>query len=333
VKIYRTIDCSGPIAAQADATTFTAPGIQITVPQNTTSALSATATDRAGNVSDCSTATTYTEDSTPPTTTILTGPSGATDDPTPTFAFTSNDPTASAQCSLDNAPYTPCASPLTTPALPEGAHTFTVGATDNAGNTDPTPATRAFTVDTSAPIAVITATPNPALTGEPVHFDASASSDPPAGTITRYQWDLDNDGTYETDTGTNPTTTHTYKVARSFIAKVRVTSGFQRSVIAFVPLSVRAHPPRGHVGVTINNAAKRTSTRKVTLSLVWPRLAQTMTISSRADFRNARPVDVTPTSTWRLSASGSATKKVYVRFDNTRTVYSDTIVLGHRKRR
>ena len=58
-----------------------------------------------------------------------------------------------------------------------------------------------------------------------------------------------------------------------------------------------------------------------------------MTISSRADFKNARPIDVAPTTTWQLSGSGSATKKVYVRFDNTRTVYSDTIVLGHRKRR
>ena len=32
-------------------------------------------------------------------------------------------------------------------------------------------------------------------------FDASASADPD-GTIAKYEWDLDGNGTYETDTGT-----------------------------------------------------------------------------------------------------------------------------------
>ena len=39
------------------------------------------------------------------------------------------------------------------PQLADGAHTFEVRATDSAQNTDPTPASRAFTVDTSAPAA------------------------------------------------------------------------------------------------------------------------------------------------------------------------------------
>ena len=116
-------------------------------------------------------------------------------------------------------------------------------------------------------------------------------------------------------------------------AKVQVTSGLRRSAIAVAPLSIRPRPPRGPVGITINDAAKRTIARKVKLSLVWPRLAQTMTISSRADFKNARPIDVAPTTTWQLSGSGSATKKVYVRFDNTRTHSRAERAGGRRKRR
>ena len=54
-----------------------------------------------------------------------------------------------------------------------------------------------------------TATPSTAFIGEPITFDASASKDPDA-TITDYKWDLDNSGTFATDTGTTPTLTHTF---------------------------------------------------------------------------------------------------------------------------
>ena len=91
-------------------------------------------------------------DTTPPETTIDSGPSGATNDPTPTFGFSSTEPGASFQCRLDSASFAPCSPPLTTadPA-PEGPHTFEVRATDAAANTDPTPAQRSFTVDTDRP--------------------------------------------------------------------------------------------------------------------------------------------------------------------------------------
>ena len=44
---------------------------------------------------------------------------------------------------------------------------------------------------------------------EQVNFDASASSDPD-GTIAKYEWDLDGNGSYETNTGTTPTVSHAY---------------------------------------------------------------------------------------------------------------------------
>ena len=47
--------------------------------------------------------------------------------------------------------------------------------------------------------------------GATVTFDGSASSDP-GGAIAKYEWDLDGNGTFETDTGTVATTTSTYTV-------------------------------------------------------------------------------------------------------------------------
>ncbi len=84
-----------------------------------------------------------------PTTTITSGPNAGTNDPTPTFTFSSQ-PGTSFECKLDSGSYAPCSSPQTTSYLTDGSHTFYVRAADPAGNTDPTPASRTFTVRTAA---------------------------------------------------------------------------------------------------------------------------------------------------------------------------------------
>jgi Bacterial Ig domain/Bacterial Ig-like domain/Right handed beta helix region len=124
------------------------------------------ATDAAGNT-DASPATqTWTinppADTTPPDTTITSGPSGATNDSTPSFAFTASESGSTFQCRVDSGAYAACTSPWTTPALADGSHTVNVRATDAAGNNDASPATRSFTVDTVAPTTTITSSP-PAL--------------------------------------------------------------------------------------------------------------------------------------------------------------------------
>ena len=101
-------------------------------------------------------------DSTPPDTSITSGPSGSTGDSTPTFDFTSTEPGSTFECSVDGAAFTACNSPFTTAALADGSHTFAVRARDPAGNPDPSPASRSFTVstvDTTPPAATITAGP------------------------------------------------------------------------------------------------------------------------------------------------------------------------------
>ena len=95
---------------------------------------------------------------TPPDTTILTGPSGTVASNAATFTFTgSDDVTPAAQLtfevSLDGAlPFTPVASnSVNLSNLAEGTHTFAVRAIDAAGNVDPTPAVRVWTVDMFEP--------------------------------------------------------------------------------------------------------------------------------------------------------------------------------------
>jgi Divergent InlB B-repeat domain len=101
-----------------------------------------------------------------PQTTIIGGPSGQTSDSTPTFSFTSTEGGATFICQLDTGASFGCASPYTTtPALADGPHTFSVYARDTAGNADPTPATRSFTVaggspDTDPPETTITGGPS-----------------------------------------------------------------------------------------------------------------------------------------------------------------------------
>ena len=109
-------------------------------------------------------------DTTPPETTIDSGPSGPTSNPTPTFTFHSSEAGSSFECSIGATNFGPCSGPgasHTPPGpLPEGPQNFRVRATDAAGNTDPTPDIRSFTVDTQAPSAPSLTGTSPDLTGE-----------------------------------------------------------------------------------------------------------------------------------------------------------------------
>jgi Ca2+-binding RTX toxin-like protein/predicted lipoprotein with Yx(FWY)xxD motif len=83
-----------------------------------------------------------------PQTTIMSGPSGVTADRTPSFVFRSSAAGSSFACSLDQGVvrFSSCRSGVTFGPLVDGSYTFRVRATDAAGHTDATPATRTFTV-------------------------------------------------------------------------------------------------------------------------------------------------------------------------------------------
>ena len=78
----------------------------------------------------------------------------------------------------------------------QGAVPISLRVIDNQGGTDVT--TTTLVVGNSQPTASFTATPNPAVVSQTVTFDASASADPD-GTVVKYEWDLDGNGTLRDD--------------------------------------------------------------------------------------------------------------------------------------
>lgn len=85
-----------------------------------------------------------------PQTTIAAGPSGTVASGRAAFRLVSDEP-ATFGCRLDAAAWTACPALATFSGLRDGAHRLQVRAIDAAGNTDATPATRSWTVDTTGP--------------------------------------------------------------------------------------------------------------------------------------------------------------------------------------
>jgi hypothetical protein len=170
----------------------------------------ARATDTAGNTDPTPAEQSWTVDTTPPETTITSGPSGTTSSSSATFEFAANEP-ATFECSLDTAPFAACSSPASYTGLGDGSHTFRVRATDAAGNTDPTPAERSWVVQANTPPVARFTFSCSALT---CSFDGSGSD----GSIVSYAWDF-GDGASESGV----TVSHTYGRASSYTVTLTVT--------------------------------------------------------------------------------------------------------------
>ncbi|MBK8254220.1 MAG: hypothetical protein IPK82_16325 [Polyangiaceae bacterium] len=120
------------------------------------------AKDAAGNVDPTPATYTWVVDSGPPDTTIATAEPNPTNDPTGDFTFTSDDPLATFECSVDGGAFVDCPANFSTAMLGDGQHTIAVRAKDGIGQVDPTPAMYTWTVDTTPPdTSFATAEPNP----------------------------------------------------------------------------------------------------------------------------------------------------------------------------
>ena len=151
------------------------------------------ATDAATNTDPSPATEDFTVSTTLPDTVIDSAPHGSTSDPTPSFAFHSTKPGSTFACSLDQgtADYQPCTSPFTeSPALSDGDYSFRVRATDAAANTDPSPATEDFTVDTAAPATQILTHPSDPTSSTAAHFTFSGS-DPGGSGVASFECKLD----------------------------------------------------------------------------------------------------------------------------------------------
>lgn len=129
-----------------------------------------------------------------------------------------------------------------------GTYTVRVRVTDNKGGQSI--ASDSVTVtqgsgggggDNVAPTASFTASPNPGIVGQAVTFNASGSRDTD-GSITTYEWDLNSDGTFETNTGATPTTSRTFTAPASYIIRLRVTDNAGASATAAVTVTIVPNP-------------------------------------------------------------------------------------------
>ncbi|HEX9696581.1 MAG TPA: Ig-like domain-containing protein, partial [Actinomycetota bacterium] len=145
---------------------------------------SVAATDAAGNTDPTPATHAWTIDTTPPDTTITSGPPSPSDSASATLQFTSTEPGSTFTCSLDAAPASPCTSPVTYTGLADGSHTFSVAAIDAAGNTDPTPATHTWTIDIP-PDTFVTSGPPEVTTSSSATFEFLGTDNrTPSGALT-----------------------------------------------------------------------------------------------------------------------------------------------------
>ena len=178
----------------------------------------ARAVDIAGNVDAIGASFGFTVNE-PITTTLVSASLGAiTNQNSMTFTFTSNQSSATFQCSLDGAAATVCTSPKSYSGLTDGSHTFLVQAVDSFGGVDAVGAGFSWVLDTTSPVIV-----------PPITFTATSSSITinwvtnelatssllwgPGTTTTRVVAD---DGIYKTNhsirvTGLTPNTNYSFK--------------------------------------------------------------------------------------------------------------------------
>ena len=181
IRVYMGIECSGAPVAEGSAATLASPGLAVPAAANATTQFTATASDAAMNVSDCSQPIAYVEDSEPPANPQLMGtnppsPAAATN---PLVYGTAEEETAVSIFQGDSCSGLPSAtgnawtfsSPGLEVSVPAGStESFVATATDEAGNTsgcsnpitykqqDPT---EPATVTVFLPPAVLSPDPSP----------------------------------------------------------------------------------------------------------------------------------------------------------------------------
>ncbi|HEY3312200.1 MAG TPA: Ig-like domain-containing protein [Anaerolineales bacterium] len=214
---------AGTFACSLDGAAFSACATPLTYNNlsSATHTFQVRAIDSAGNIDPTPASQSWTVDANPPDTTLTAGPSGTVQDISASFSFTSTKSGSTFACKLDAGAFTTCSSPATYGSLANGSHTFQVRATDAFGNTDATPASRTWTVDTTPPTVGISAPGNNATVSGQVTITASASDNVAVFLVTFFvdgvQIGTDSTAPYSLTWNTNKVakTTHTiYAQAR-----------------------------------------------------------------------------------------------------------------------
>lgn len=253
------------------------------------------AVDAADNADPTPASFSWIVDATPPVVTISSGPSNPTDLSTATLVF-SADEEASFACALNGGTAAPCTSPANYTGLGEQAHSFTVTATDVAGNSGN--AVYQWVRDASAPSIVITAgPPNPTNSR-----NATFTFDAEAGTTVQCRKDSDPFGPCTTGT-TMAYANLTANQSHTFY--VRATDGANNSAVASRTWNIDTLPPTVSILNRPSNPTNQTSAA-FTFSV-----DEVATVRCRLNTGAYGSCD-TPTSKSYASVPANATNTFYV---------------------
>ncbi|HEY4498979.1 MAG TPA: polysaccharide deacetylase family protein [Candidatus Paceibacterota bacterium] len=160
--ISGTTDDSADVSVTVNGKTYVTTPVagqwSVTVPaedaleNGTTHTASIESTDVAGNTGSAGPSNEFTIDGTIPTVTIANKPAAFVNVSEFSFEFSTVEEDATLTCKLDDGEFEACESPKAL-SLGEGAHTFTVRATDSVGNSDED--STSFTVDLTDPSVTI----------------------------------------------------------------------------------------------------------------------------------------------------------------------------------
>jgi hypothetical protein len=278
----------------------------------------ARATDAAGNTSVVSNARVVIVDTISPQTSIDSGPSNTTATNSARFAFSSENG-AKFQCSLDGAAYETCMSPKEFTDLTNGSHTFQVRATDAAGNTDLTPASRTWTMDTTLPNTTIDSGPSGAVNSTSANFEFSSEGSSFVCSLDGSAYSECHSPRSYSELGNG---THTFRVKATDVAGNGTPAGRTWTVDTAAPEGT----------VLINGGRAVTAKPSVTLALTTSDPSSGSGVSSMR-VKNAggnwsawQPYAAS--KSWRLSA-GAGKKTVYAQFrdpvGNVSAIVLDTI--------
>ena len=278
VQIYADSGCAATPVGSGTDTDFASPGIPVDpVADDSSTTYYATATDSGSNVSNCSStlptssgSVTYVEDSTPPVPSVDSGPSGVTNDNTPTFSFSATDAVGpiNFQCSIDTGTpnFGACSGPGDTDTPPsslaDGPYTFRVQATDAAGNS--AVATQTFQVDATPPSVSVDSGPNGTTSDQTPTFTFSATDS--AGPIALFRCSIDTgtpsfgacSGPGNSDTPASPLADNSYGF------RVKATDVAGNSAIATRTFTVETPKPPVPVApdTTITKGPKKKTTTR-----------------------------------------------------------------------
>src|SRR3989338_8353518 len=217
------------------------------------------ATNSAGD-SAYTTSDSITLDTTAPDTTITSQPTNPSNSTSASFSFTSTETGSTFLCQMDSGGYSACTSPKSYTGLTAGSHTFYVKATDSAGNTDSTPASYTWTIDTTASDTTITSQPSNPSSSTSASFSFTSTE-----TGSTFQCQMDSGG-YSACTSPKSYTGLTAG-SHTFYVKATDSAGNVDSTPASYTWTIDTTAPSGSA-VSINSGASSTTSTSVTLTLL-----------------------------------------------------------------